>query len=103
EVDMRLAAPIRSFSHLRSRQRVEADAHRCQTTPESHLGISQEPSHRLEKDHMITRRKLCFTLAAATLAPYDVFSQSKPARVARIGLLSYLSEPDVALTMLVKG
>jgi putative ABC transport system substrate-binding protein len=52
---------------------------------------------------MISRRKLLLALGTAAVAPLSAFGQPKTARVARIGLLSYLSEPDVALTMLVKG
>jgi len=50
---------------------------------------------------MISRRKLLLALGAAALAPLSAFAQ--PKRVARIGLLSYLTEPDVALAMLNKG
>ncbi len=52
---------------------------------------------------MISRRKLLFALGTAAVAPLIAFAQPKSGRVARIGLLSYLSEPDIALTMLVKG
>ena len=49
---------------------------------------------------MNTRRRLLLALGAAGVAPHSAFAQPTPARVARIGLLSYLSEPDIALTML---
>ena len=52
---------------------------------------------------MITRRKLLLAMGIAAVAPASAFAQPKPARVARIGLLSYLTEPDVALAMLNKG
>ena len=52
---------------------------------------------------MITRRKLLLAMGIAAITPASAFAQPKPARVARIGLLSYLTEPDVALAMLNKG
>jgi putative ABC transport system substrate-binding protein len=51
---------------------------------------------------MTSRRKLLALLGTAALAP-GAFGQPKPGGVARIGLLSYLVAPDVALTMLRKG
>jgi hypothetical protein len=48
---------------------------------------------------MISRRKLLLALATAAVAPLSAFGQPKPGRIARIGLLSYLSEPDIALTL----
>ena len=52
---------------------------------------------------MITRRKLLLAMGTAAIVPATAFAQPKPARVVRIGLLSYLTEPDVALAMLNKG
>jgi hypothetical protein len=37
---------------------------------------------------MITRRKLLLAMGTAAIAPATAFAQPKPARVARIGLLS---------------
>ena len=51
---------------------------------------------------MTSRRKLLALLGTAALAP-GALSQPRPSGVARIGLLSYLSSPDAALTMLRKG
>ena len=51
---------------------------------------------------MTSRRKLLALLGTAALAP-GALSQTRSSGVARIGLLSYLSPPDVALTMLRTG
>ena len=52
---------------------------------------------------MTNRRKILQGLAAPALVPFSAFSQPRPPRIARIGLLSYLTEPDVAFTMPNKG
>ncbi|MDB5810054.1 MAG: transporter substrate binding protein [Betaproteobacteria bacterium] len=54
---------------------------------------------------MISRRRLLVALAAAAAVPHSASGQqkAKPARPARVGVLSYISEPDIALTMLHKG
>ena len=53
---------------------------------------------------MTTRRKLIVALGASGIAlPLYAFGQQQPARVPRVGWLSYLSDPDPGLTGLREG